>query len=159
MSVTVPTRHSSRGTAVVALVLRVLVAAALAVDAVVHLQLASNYQLAAPAGIGQGNLFRIQAAIAIAVGLYVLVAGNRTAYAAAFLVTASALAAVLVYRYIDVPAMGPIPSMYEPLWFFQKSLSAIAEGAGAVLAACGVALALTAPAVSRREQYADQPEA
>jgi hypothetical protein len=50
------------------------------------------------------------------------------------------LAAVLIYRYIDVPAIGPIPSMYEPLWFFQKSLSAVAEAAGALLAASGVAL-------------------
>jgi hypothetical protein len=28
--------------------------------------------------------------------------------------------------------------MYEPLWFFEKSLSAVAEAAGAVLAAIGL---------------------
>jgi hypothetical protein len=27
--------------------------------------------------------------------------------------------------------------MYEPIWFFEKSVSAVAEGAGAVLAAIG----------------------
>jgi hypothetical protein len=140
MTATVPTRHATGAAALAAVALRVLVSAALTVDAIVHLRLASNYQLAAPGGIGQGNLFRIEAAVAIAVGLYVLVTGSRTAYIAALLVTASALAAVLVYRYIDVPALGPIPSIYEPLWFYQKSLSAVAEGAGALLAAGGVAL-------------------
>jgi hypothetical protein len=137
MSVAVPTRHTAKGAAVAAVTLRFLVAAALAVDAIVHLRLASDYQLAAPGGIGQGNLFKIEAAVAIAVGLYVLIIGSRTAYAAAFFVAASALAAVLLYRYVDVPAIGPIPSMYEPLWFFQKTLSAVAEGAATLLATGG----------------------
>jgi hypothetical protein len=116
-------------------VLRVLIAGALVTDAVVHLRLAANYQLAAPGGIGQGNLFRIEAVVAIGVALYVLVRGSKASYAVAFLVLSSALAAVVLYRYVDVPAFGPIPSMYEPIWFFQKSLSAVVEGAGAVLAA------------------------
>ncbi len=157
MTVAVPTRHATRAAAVAAIALRVLVAAALAVDAIVHLRLASDYQLAAPGGIGQGNLFRIQAAVAIAVALYVLVIGNRTAYAAALLVTASALAAVLVYRYVDIPAIGPIPSMYEPLWFFQKALSAVAEGAGALLAAGGVALTTFAASRSPRRVSKARP--
>lgn len=118
--------------------LRLLVAAALVIDAVVHLRLASRYQLAAPGGIGQGNLFRIEAGVAIVVALYVLWRGSRWAYGLAALVAVSALAAVLVYRYIDVPAFGPIPAMYEPIWFFQKSLSAVAEAAGTVLAATGL---------------------
>jgi hypothetical protein len=142
MTVRVPARHITSVAAVAAIGLRVLVAAALVVDAIVHLRLASDYQLAAPGGIGQGNLFRIEAVVAIAVAVFVLVSGTRSAYAAAFLVAASALGAVLVYRYVDVPAIGPIPSMYEPLWFFQKSLSAVAEGAGAVLAAGGLLLGL-----------------
>jgi hypothetical protein len=157
MTVAVPTGHATSAAAVVALALRVLVSAALAVDAIVHLRLASDYQLAAPGGIGQGNLFRIEAVVAIAVGLFVLFIGSRAAYVAAFLVTASALAAVLVYRYIDVPSIGPIPSMYEPLWFFQKSLSAVAEGAGALLASSGVVLnTLAASRLPRREANPDR---
>jgi hypothetical protein len=117
--------------------LRLLVAAALAVDAVVHVRLAPGYQLAAPGGIGQGNLFLLEAAAAILVGLYVLLRGSRAAYAAALLVAGSAFIAVLLYRYVNVPAIGPIPAMYEPVWFFEKSLSAVAEGLGAVLAAVG----------------------
>lgn len=130
--------QTRRNRRVLALTLRVLVAAALATDAVVHLMLADNYQLAAPGGIGAGNLFRIEAAVAILAALYVLVWGSRLAYALAFLVALSVFAAVLVYRYVDVPAFGPIPAMYEPVWFFQKSLSAVAEAAGAILAGAGI---------------------
>ena len=120
------------------LVLRLLVAAALVVDAVVHLRLASNYQLAFPDGIGGGTLFRVEAAVAILAAAYVLIRGSRASYALAFGVAASAFVAVVLSRYVELPAVGPIPSMYEPLWFFEKSLSAVAEGAGAVLAAIGI---------------------
>jgi len=119
-------------------VLRLLVAGALAIDAIVHLQLASYYQLAVPAGIGQGNLFRIEAAAAILTGLYVLVRGSRPAYAAAVIVAGGGVFVVLLYRYVNVPAFGPIPAMYEPVWYFEKSLSAVAEAAGAVLALIGL---------------------
>ncbi|MCQ9164236.1 hypothetical protein [Arthrobacter sp. STN4] len=120
------------------IVLRLLVAGALAIDATVHLQLAAYYQLAVPAGIGQGTLFRIEATIAILVGLYVLVRGSRPAYAAAVIVAGGGVFLVLLYRYVNVPAFGPVPAMYEPVWYFQKSLSAIAEAAGAVLALLGL---------------------
>lgn len=143
-----PARASLHPSQLVRGVLRVLVAGALVLDAVVHLRLAANYQLAAPGGIGQGNLFRIEAVIALAVALYVIVRGSKLAYAASFLVLVSALVAVVLYRYVDVPAIGPIPSMYEPIWFFQKTLSAVAEGVGAVLAAIGFMMASRA---GRRE--------
>jgi hypothetical protein len=126
----------------------VVVAAGLAVDAVVHLRLAPDYQLAAPAGIGQGNLFRIAAVAAILAALWVLVRPSRLSFAVAFLVAASALVAVLLYRYVDVPAIGPIPSMYEPTWFFEKSLSAIAEAVATLAALTGLAR-VRVPAVAR----------
>ncbi|WP_051441559.1 hypothetical protein [Arthrobacter sp. H14] len=97
----------SRNTALL-IVLRIVIAATLAVDAIIHLQLAANYQLAAPAGIGQGNLFRIQAVSAILAGLYVLIRGSRASYVAAALVALAAFAAVMLYRYLDIPAIGPI---------------------------------------------------
>lgn len=114
-------------------------AAGLVADAVVHLRSAPGYQLAAPAGIGQGNLFRVEALVAVLVALWVLVRPSRVSFAAAFLVAASALAAVLLYRYVDVPPFGPIPSMYEPLWFPEKTLSAVAEALGALAALAGLA--------------------
>ena len=115
--------------------IRGLIALALLVDAAVHLHLAPGYQLSAPSGIGAGNLFRLEAAVALAASALILVRGNRTAYAAAFLVGLSALGAVLLYRYVNVPALGPLPAMYEPLWSTEKILSAVAEAFAAVIAA------------------------
>lgn len=120
--------------------LRAGTGAALIVEAVIHLQLAANYQLAAPAGIGQGNLFRIEAAAAMLAALWVLVSGSWKAYAAALLVAAGGLGAVLLYRYYQVPAFGPIPSMYEPLWYFKKTVTAVAEAIATVTALIGFLL-------------------
>lgn len=117
--------------------LRVCTALALFIDAGVHIHLAPGYQAGNPAGIGQGNLFLIEAAAAVLAALYVLLRGSRTAYGAALIVSLSAFAAVVVYRYVNIPAFGPFPAMYEPVWFFEKSLSAVAEAAGAILAGIG----------------------
>ena len=119
------------------MVLRILTAVALFIDAGIHIHLAPGYQAGNPAGIGQGNLFLLESAAAVLAGLYVLLRGSRAAYAVAFVVAMSAFVAVVVYRYVDIPAFGPFPAMYEPVWFFEKSVSAVAEGAGAVLAAVG----------------------
>jgi len=117
--------------------LRAVTAAGLLIDAVLHLQLAANYQLAAPGGIGQGNLFRIEAAFALLALLLVLAFGNRTAYLAALLVAAGGLGAIVLYRYYQLPSLGPIPAMYEPVWFFKKTLTAVAEAAAAGAALAG----------------------
>jgi hypothetical protein len=118
--------------------LRVLVAACLVTDAVVHLRLASQYALAsAPGHLSEGLLFRVESIAALAVALLVLVLGNRATYAAAFVVAGSAFLAVMLFRYVDVPAFGPLPSMYEPIWFRQKTISAVAEGVGTVLSVIG----------------------
>ncbi len=114
--------------------LRVPVASMLVVDAVVHISLAPGYQAAAPGGMGQGNLFYLESAAALAAALYVLFIGSRRAFLAALIVTGGGLAAVVLYRYVDIPALGPIPAMYEPVWFPEKTFSAAAQGLGAVLA-------------------------
>ena len=119
--------------------LRVGVVAALVVDAVVHWRLATGYGVAFPAGIGGDVVFRLEAVTAVLVAVWVGVTGSRTAWASAFLVLASALVAVVLYRYVQVPQLGPIPSMYEPIWFPEKTLSAVAEGLGTLLAAVGFA--------------------
>lgn len=120
------------------LVIRVLLAAALAADAIVHIHLAPGYQLANPGGIGQGNVFYIESGLAILVGLWVLFRGSRPAYFVALVVTASAALAAVASVYVGLPAFGPIPALYEPIWFFEKTVSALAEGAGAVLAIIGL---------------------
>ncbi|WP_255947748.1 hypothetical protein [Streptomyces odontomachi] len=132
-------RGSSSGVPrLVELPIRVVAAAALAVDAYVHADLAPTYDLNS-ASISQGDLFRIEAALAALAALLVLFFRNRLVRAYAFLVAAGGLAAVLVYRYIDLGAFGPFPDMYEPLWFAEKTASFVAEavatGATAVLLA------------------------
>ncbi|GHB52434.1 hypothetical protein [Flexivirga endophytica] len=118
--------------------LRVLVAACLVADAIVHLRLAGRYGMAsAPGHLSEGLLFRAEAIVALVVALVVLVLGNRAAFAAAFIVAGSACVAVVLFRYVDVPAFGPVPAMYEPIWFGEKTVSAVAEGLGAVLSAIG----------------------
>jgi len=111
----------------VSVLLRLSTVAGLVVDAVIHLQLAPVYQLAAAGGIGQGNLFRIEAVLAFLMAVTVLLRPTRIALAGA----AGGLAAVLLYRYVDVPALGPIPSTYEPLWFAKKTVTAVAGAAAA----------------------------
>ncbi|MHA7299565.1 hypothetical protein, partial [Pseudarthrobacter sp. MDT3-1] len=120
--------------------LRVGVAAALVVSAVIHVQLAPGYQQAAPGGIGQGTLFLVQAGAAVLAAVFVLVTGSRAAFAAAAAVGLSSLAAVILYRYVQVPAIGPMPSMYEPVWYAAKVLSAVAEAVAGALAVAGYAL-------------------
>ena len=119
-------------------VLRVATAAALGIDAVVHWQNASAYD-AVTATISQGTLFRVEAALAVVVGLLVLLWPRRASWVAALLVAASALGAVLVYRYVDVGSLGPLPDMYENTWQVPgKLLSASAEAAAVVLASLGL---------------------
>ena len=120
--------------------LRVCVAAGLVVSAVVHVQLAPGYQQAAPGGIGQGTLFLVQAGAAVGAAVFVLLKGSRTAFAAAAVVAFSSLAAVILYRYVQVPALGPLPSMYEPVWYAAKVITAVAEAVAGVLALAGYAL-------------------
>jgi hypothetical protein len=130
-------RSTHTGSTALMWVLRVVVAAGLAVDAVVHLRLASEYQMAFPAGVGGGTLFRLEAALALLAAIGVLVWGNRRTYLLAFVVAASAFLAVLLTRYVEVPAVAMLPSMYEPVWFFEKSLSAGAEAVAALAAVAG----------------------
>jgi hypothetical protein len=128
--------------------LRAVTAAALAVDAYVHADVAPNYDFVR-AGISEGTLFRAEAGAAALAALLVITLGRRpVVWLYAFLVAAAGLAAVLVYRYVDVGAFGPFPNMYEPLWYAEKTRSAIAEAIGTGTAFAG--LLLTRSLVTRR---------
>lgn len=120
------------------LVLRVLVAAGLGIDAYIHAVVASAYDFPAGGLITKGDLFRIEAAVAGLVALLVLIFPRRVTFGFAFLVAASAFGAVLLYRYVEVGSLGPLPRMYLPVWTTERLISAIAEGVAAVLALVGV---------------------
>jgi hypothetical protein len=114
------------------LVLAVVAAVGLGYDAFVHLHLAGGYD-AIGSTVTQGALFRLEAVAALTAGIAVLVSDRRAVWAAAGVTGLAGVAAVVLYRYIDVGAIGPLPNMYEPVWFPDKLRSAYAEGAVAVV--------------------------
>jgi hypothetical protein len=118
---------------------RFLVVAGLVVDGYVHFNLASTY---AEAGgvINEGVLFSAEAVAALLAALVVAIYGNRSSYLAAFAVAASAVAVLLVSRYVDLGAIGPFPDLYDPVWFGEKVLAAVAEGVAALAALVGLIL-------------------
>jgi len=131
-------------------VLAATTAALLALDAYVHATDAGLYDQNATDILSQGTLFRAQAVVAAVVAVaLVLLARHPVVWAIAALVAASAVGAVLLYTYVDVGPLGPLPDMFEPTWALPgKPASAVAEAAAAALALTGLASAL--PARPRR---------
>ena len=129
--------RKQRTLSVVSWVLRVVTAAALAVDSYVHADLADRYDPNSDASISQGDLFRIEAAVSALAAFVIVLVATRVTWTFVFAVAASALGAVLLYRYHDVGTLGPLPNMYEPSWYQEKSLTAIAEAVATAAAALG----------------------
>jgi hypothetical protein len=123
-------------------ILRLLASAGLITDAYIHAHLAGLYDGNRQGGLSQGDLFRAEAVAAAVLGVLILFAGVRRASATgvvisglAFVVAASALGALLLSVYRDIGSIGPLPDMYEPFWFPQKTLTAVAEGVAAAASA------------------------
>jgi hypothetical protein len=112
-----------------------VVAAGLGVDAYVHWHLAPGFDgvkgTASPQ-ISQGELFRVETALALIAMVLVLVTRRRVAAMVAFLIAAGGLGAVLLYGYVDVGGWGPLPNMYDPFWYPEKTMSAVAEAVAAL---------------------------
>ena len=140
--------------------LRLATAAALAIDAYVHADLSAKYALnQSPGGLGQGDLFKIEAGVASLAALLIIVRGWRLAYVFAALVASSALAAITISANYDIGSIGPVPDMYEPLWYPEKTLTAWAEASAVGLAVIGFVLASTIrrrPA-AHHEQHDEEP--
>ena len=128
--------------------LRVLAAAGLGVDAYVHADLAARFDGNA-ASISQGELFRLQAGAAALAALLLVAWGRRVAAGLGLLISASAFGAVLLYRYVDVGRLGPLPDMYDPAWYTEKSVSAVAEAFAAVCCLALLGLVLRRRAAAR----------
>jgi hypothetical protein len=114
-----------------------VVAAGLGVDAYVHWHLAPGFDgvrgTASPQ-ISQGQLFRVETALALIAMVLVLVTRRRLAAAVALLIAAGGLGAVLLFAYVDVGGWGPLPNMYDPFWYPEKTISAVAEAVAALAA-------------------------
>ncbi|MEU3460362.1 hypothetical protein ABZ721_10440 [Streptomyces sp. NPDC006733] len=123
MTSATPSRSVSRA---VRWACRIAAALGLAVDAYVHAKLADQYD-AVSASISQGTLFRVEAGAASLAALLVLAWRRPLGDAFAWLVAAGGLAALVLYRYVDVGALGPLPDMYEPVWSDDKKLTVAAQ--------------------------------
>ena len=137
--------------------LRVLAAAALGVSAYVHLHLAHRYGY--PGTISGETVFRVQGITAGVIAIALLATGNKWVWVAAALIGLASFAAVMLYRYVDVGAIGPLPNMYDSTWqpSPEKVLSAIAEIAVPLLWLVDVALRQSTTSLVRRRSAAPQP--
>jgi len=124
-----PATGRRRAWLAVKIALIVIMVAGLTVDGYVHVNLASNYELIKTSTLSQADLFRVEAAVAIVAALLLVVRPRRYTAAIAAVVAGSALSVLLLYRYTDIGPLGPIPSMYEPIWYTKKIVAAFAEGA------------------------------
>lgn len=132
--------------------LRLVTAAGLAVDAYIHADLAHRYDPnQGDAVISQGDLFRIEAGVAALVALLILLSARAVVWAAALVVAASALGALLLSLNYD-GAIGPLPNMYEPTTYPEKTMAAVAEGIAAVVAAAGLGYRLLVSARTARRR-------
>ncbi|MBO0833549.1 MAG: hypothetical protein J2P29_16435 [Actinobacteria bacterium] len=111
-----------------------IVVAGLAIQAYVHLHLASPYDGVKSSVLTQGDLFRAEAGLAILAALALIFRPRRWTAVFALLVSAAGFAAVLVYQYINVGALGPLPNMYDPVRSTEKTMSIWAEGIAALVA-------------------------
>jgi hypothetical protein len=122
------------------ILLRVLVAAGLAADAVVHWRFAPGMAPGpnTPDDVIPGDdLFRAQAVAAAVAAVLVLVWARRWTYAIAFIVAASAAGAVLLYYFVDFGRLGPIPRMYDPQWYGDNTISFAGEAVATIAAFIG----------------------
>lgn len=121
-----------------ALLVRLVAAVALAVVAGVHLDLAAGYALIGDQ-VTQGDLFRVQAAVAGIVALALLVRPTPMVWLLAAAVGLASLVAVVTTVYVAVPAIGPLPRLFEPVWYAEKVLAAAAAGAASFAGVIGFA--------------------
>ncbi len=130
------------------LLVRLLTAAALAVSAYVHVELSSSPYYAG-GQLTLGALFLGQAVVAGLVALWVLLRPTRTAYAVAAAVAAASFLALVLSTYVRLPSVGPFPVLYEPVWYADKVLAAVAAGLALLGALAGLAVARRALASHR----------
>jgi hypothetical protein len=125
---------SARSWLAIRTVLIVIVASGLAVDTWVHFDLASGYDGVQTSTLSQGDLFRVEGVLALLAAVALVVRPRRYTAALALVVSAGGTAAVLLYAHVNVGTVGPIPNMYEPIWYQEKTVSAWAEGIAAAAA-------------------------
>ena len=118
--------------------LTAVIVAGLAVDAYIHWNLAGQYS-GVTATVNQGELFRIETGMAIVAAVLLLITPGRLSAAFAALVAGGGVVALLVYYFVNVGPIGPLPNMYEPIWYPQKVVTLVAQTLATVAALALVA--------------------
>lgn len=137
-----PADTTSRRAGRTGLLLRVIGALALGYSAYLHFRIANDRPpLFADGQVTLSGLFVAQAVAATVVSLWVLVQGTRLAWLAFGIVALGSLAALLLSVYVEIPAIGPFPTIYEPLWYTDKVLAAVAAGVATLAALVALATA------------------
>lgn len=131
MSVTADST-TARGTHAT-MAVRLLVAVPLAISGYLHYDLASG-DLFSDGKVTLAGLFVGQAVVAVLVALWLLVRGDRLSLLAAAAVGLGSLAALLLSTWVKVPSIGPLPAVYDPIWYTQKVIAAVAAGFGGLMA-------------------------
>lgn len=144
------TRRPAAGSAGSALVLRVVTAAALAVSAYIHVDLARRVHGLSAEQLTVGDLFLGQAVAATSAALALLLRPGRLTWALAALVGFGSLAPLVLTVYVAVPAVGPFPAIYEPGWYPAKTAAAVVAGLAGAAGTAGLLL-------TRRPQPATAP--
>lgn len=119
-------------------ILRWGTAAALAVSAYVHGDLAAAPYYAA-GQVTLSGMFLAQAVVAAVVALWVALRSDRLALLAAAAVGAASLLPLVLSVYVRLPALGPFPVLYEPVWYVEKVIAAVAGAVATALALAGLA--------------------
>jgi hypothetical protein len=105
----------------------VLMVVGLGIDAYTHLDLADIYTGVKTGTVSQATLFRIEAVGAILAAVAVVLRANRWTAAVVAAVAGGGAFVLLLYRFVSVGKIGPLPDMSEPFWYTKKSLSLIGE--------------------------------
>lgn len=124
---------------VLRIALYALTGAGLIVNVVIHLQLAATFDAVAGPLLSQGDLFRIQAAAGILVAVALVIARRpwTAAIAAIAVIIAVGGLGMLVLSTLvplDLTALG-LPVIFEPVWYSDKVIAALAQGLAALAAA------------------------
>jgi hypothetical protein len=118
-----------------------IVVVGLAIDAFVHFDEAGAFAGNKTSTLSEADIFRADASVALIAAILLLVRPRWYTAAFAGLVAAAGTAAVIVFRYVNVGKIGPIPNMYDPYWApFEKSLSVVGEAVATVAAVALVAV-------------------
>lgn len=141
------TTNSPRG---MDLGLRAAAAAGLLGSAYIHLHLAPGYSLIGEQ-ITEGTLFRAQAVAAVLAAMALVARRTRLSWLPTVLVAAGSLVALVGSVYVDVPAVGPFPPVYEPIWYAEKVMAVLSVAVALVAALAGMTLDAERRATARAE--------